>query len=239
MRAGEAARVIYEEQQIPRDLLAYVIAEPVQGEGGYLIGQPRFINGLVDFAHHYNALYISDEVQTGLGRTGRFWAIEHFGVRPDVIVAAKALRVGAVVSTKEIFPQTPGVISSTWAGGAVAAAVAVTTLEVIESEDLIGNAGAMGGEALAMLAALAGRQAAVSNVRGLGLMLAFDLPSPAIRDAVVQACFRRGLLLLGCGSRSIRLLPPLDVRPREIAMARQVMEAAIGAVVRDAEGAPR
>ncbi|MBI3090924.1 MAG: aminotransferase class III-fold pyridoxal phosphate-dependent enzyme [Candidatus Tectomicrobia bacterium] len=232
VEAGEAARVIYEQQKAPRDLLAYVIAEPLQGEGGYIIGETAFLRRLADFAHRHEALYISDEVQTGLGRSGRFWAIEHHGVAADIVAAAKGLRVGAVLSKRQHFPSQPGAISSTWAGGPIATAVAVSTLEVIEDEQLMGNAEILGQEARSALQAVAERHAAMTNVRGLGLMLAFDLPGAAERAAMVQACFQRGLLLLGCGSRGVRLLPPLNLRPRELRLAVTLLEDALRDVER-------
>ncbi|MFQ5693559.1 MAG: aminotransferase class III-fold pyridoxal phosphate-dependent enzyme [Nitrospinota bacterium] len=227
LREERLARTVFQERKIPRELLAFLILEPVQGEGGYVFPEGNFPAEAAGFARAHGALFIADEVQTGVGRTGRWWACERLGVVPDLLTAAKALRVGAVTGRREVFPRESGVLSSTWAGGAVASAVGARTLGVIEEEDLLGNAARTGTVLLRGLEDLASRHPAVTGVRALGLLAAVDLECGEARDALVRAAFRRGLLILGCGDRTIRLLPPLNVREREIKMGLRVLEAAL------------
>jgi 4-aminobutyrate aminotransferase len=227
LREERLARTVFEEGRIPRELLAFVILEPIQGEGGYVFPEPGFLRKVSEFARAQGALLILDEVQSGLGRTGRWWACEHFGVEPDLITSAKALRVGAVMGRRGDFPETPGVLSTTWGGGALGVSVGCRTIEVIEEEGLLENAGVQGGFLLSGLQGLAERHPLVSNPRGLGLMAAIDLPTKEIKDALVQAAFRRGLMTLGCGERGLRLLPPLNVLRREIALAVSALERAV------------
>ncbi len=212
----------------PREI-AFVIIEPLQGEGGYKIPNKSFILGVYREAKKHRIPVISDEIQAGLGRTGKWWAIEHFGVKPDVITSAKALGVGATISKRRIFPEEKGRISSTWGEGNLAAsAVGYKTIEIIQKQNLLENADAMGLYLRKQLMELENRyQPLISNVRGLGLMDAVDSQTPETRNKIVSESLNRGLVLIGCGHNSIRFLPPLDVRKREIDIAIGVLEDAL------------
>jgi 4-aminobutyrate aminotransferase len=207
--------------------VAFVIIEPVLGEGGYDLPKPEFIQEVARLAGEHGIPLICDEIQTGLGRTGRWWASEHFGIRPDLITAAKALRVGAVLGRREMFPQEPLRISSTWGeGNAISSAIGYRTIEIIQEENLLENARSMGEYFLEGLRDLQNRHPALFDARGLGLMLAFSVEREEWRNALLEKAFQRGLLLAGCGFESIRILPPLDVRKREIDLALEILEEA-------------
>lgn len=224
---GTLAKVVYEEGRVPAELLAYAIVEPIQGEGGYRLPLTENIKTLADICHAHNALLISDEVQAGVGRTGRWWGIEHHGVVPDIIAAAKGLRVGAVISRANNFPGEPGVISSTWAGGETAIAVGYKTLQIIEEEGLVQHAAEAGEYLMGRLREVKRRHPVIEEVRGHGLMVGIEFPDGESRNRVVELCFKKGLLVLGCASKTVRMLPPLDVRPREIDLAIAVFEQAL------------
>ncbi|MFQ5894221.1 MAG: aspartate aminotransferase family protein [Nitrospinota bacterium] len=224
---GRLPQVVHEWRRIPRELLAFVILEPIQGEGGYVFAEPAFARAAERLARESDALLICDEIQTGLGRSGRWWASEHLGVRPDLLTLGKGLRVGAVVGRRRDFPPEPGVLSGTWSGGELAAAVGAATLEVIREENLLANARAMGARLLAGLEELAARHPELQRPRALGLLVAFDLPSREARGGLVERLFRAGLLTLGCGRESVRLLPPLDVRAREVDLALGILARAL------------
>jgi len=208
------------------DEVAYVIVEPIQGEGGYRIPSDAFAAELRALVEAHDLTLIVDEIQSGLGRTGEWWASDHWDLDPDVVCTAKALRVGATVASREVFPDERSRLSSTWGGGDVlGAAVGALTIDAIDEHDLMDNAVARGRQFVETI-----RDAdpdAVEDVRGKGLMLAVDLPDRDRRDAVQTAAFERGLLLLGCGTRTLRILPPLDVRPREIELGCDLLLSAI------------
>lgn len=209
----------------PEDL-AYLIVEPIQGEGGYRFPSEPFATEVQAVCDHHDILLIADEIQSGLGRTGEWWGVDHYAIEPDVIASAKASQVGATISRADVFPEENSRISSTWGGGDVLAALqAVTTIEVIESEDLLANARQRGDQLKTHLreADLAG----IENIRGKGLMIALDLESKEFLDQTVRAALERGLLTLGCGQRTLRLLPPLDVTEREIRLGAELLLEAI------------
>lgn len=208
------------------DEVAYVIIEPMQGEGGYNVPHKEFIKEIFELSQKYAIPIIADEVQSGLGRTGKWWCCEHFGVKPDIITSAKALRVGATIGKRSMFPDEDGRISSTWGeGNALASAVACRTLEVIQEEKLVQNADKMGTYLRKRLSEL--RSKHVTNVRGLGLMDAIEFDTKKKRNQVVDDCFKHGLLLLGCGHKAIRFLPPLDVTKREIDLCVDILDKTI------------
>lgn len=198
--------------------LSYIIIEPIQGEGGYRIPSKEFMKRIKDKTKDKNALFISDEIQAGLGRTGKFWAIEHYEVEPDVITSAKGLRVGATISNRDNFPEEKGRISTTWgAGDILASFIGYKTIEIIQKNNLVENAEERGKYLLKKLREMELEE--VSNIRGKGLMAAIDFETKEKRNKVVQESFKNGLMLLGCGEKSIRFLPPLDIREREIDIA--------------------
>ncbi|MFW5929447.1 MAG: aminotransferase class III-fold pyridoxal phosphate-dependent enzyme [Halobacteriota archaeon] len=211
----------------PEDL-AYVVVEPIQGEGGYRIPSDAFVDEIERLRREHGFLVVADEVQSGVGRTGEWWAVDHTSLEPDVVAAGKALQVGATVGRGEVFPGDEARISSTWGGGdLVASMVGALTIDVIESEGLLDAAVERGDGLVERLRDVDAD--GVVDVRGRGLMVAVEHESGERRDAVVEKCWRNGLLTLSCGRRSQRLLPPLDVRPREVELAVDVFSSAVGA----------
>ncbi|MBI4595745.1 MAG: aminotransferase class III-fold pyridoxal phosphate-dependent enzyme [Candidatus Tectomicrobia bacterium] len=217
-------KVIVEEGRIPHQLLAFIIVEPIQGEGGYRIPDSNFMDRLQTLARSCKALFISDEVQAGLFRTGRVWGIEYFNVCPDIITSAKALRLGAVLSRSDIFPQERGAISSTWGGGIYEAAVGYKTIEVIQKSNLMENTLTMGNYLMDELRKFQTYYPFITDVRGRGLMVGLEFDTQTLRNQIVQSCFEKGLLIIGCGEKTIRFLPPLDIRTREVDMGLETME---------------
>ncbi|WP_232702346.1 aspartate aminotransferase family protein [Halobacterium wangiae] len=201
--------------------VAYVIVEPQQGEGGYRVPNESFVDDIVDIQQTYDIPVVADEIQAGLGRTGELWGVDHTSLEPDVITSGKGLRVGATVANEDLFPSETGRLSSTWgAGDIVAAAQGVATIDAITSDGVLDNVRARGRQVKEVLADDA--PDFVTDVRGNGLMLGVEFDTKERRDAVVKACLERGLLLLGCGYQTVRLLPPLDVTEREIDVAMDV-----------------
>ncbi len=232
---------LYFQTSIPPDDVAAFLAEPVLGEGGYVVPPPRWFSTLRSILDEHGILLIDDEVQAGVGRTGHWFGIEHHGVVPDLITSAKALGgglpLGAVVfPTRLDFPKQ-GSHSNTFGGNLAAVAASLATLEVIEKERLLDNARVQGDYLLGRLRELAGRYEEIGDVRGLGLMTATEFvtdrrtkaPAPQLRDRILEESVRRGLVLLGCGRSSIRYIPPLVVRREEIDEAIDILDAAIGA----------
>jgi 4-aminobutyrate aminotransferase len=216
----------------PPDETAAVFVEPIQGEGGYRLPPPEFLPMLREVCDQHGMLLVVDEIQSGIGRTGRFLACEHFGVEPDLVCLAKGLAsgmpLGALVARAEIMQWPPGSHASTFGGNPVCCRAALATLELVEQQ-YMENAARRGVELLAGLQRLGERHASVRNVRGLGLMCAFDAcqrgqPDPAVRDGIIQAAFHRGLLLLPCGKAAVRLAPALCVTADEVSTALRVLD---------------
>ena len=218
-----------ERGHVNADEVAYLIMEPVQGEGGYNVPSDSFLEEIAAICAERDLLLIADEIQSGLGRTGEFWASDGMPIEPDVICAAKGARVGATISSREIFPGEKSRLSSTWgAGDVVASMQGALTIDVIRDQGLLSNATERGEQATEELA-----DAALDNVvdiRGKGLMIAVEFDTKQRRDAVLDAALQRGLLTLGCGYKAIRMLPPMDVREREISMAVELLADAVEAV---------
>ncbi|KAB1197832.1 MULTISPECIES: aspartate aminotransferase family protein [Haloferax] len=216
---------------IPPEQAAFIILEPVQGEGGYQVPDPQFMREIDELSTEHDIPIIADEIQSGVGRTGEMWAVDHYDIEPDVITSAKALRVGATISSVDIFPEEKSRLSSTWGAGDILASMQGTlTLVAIEEHDLLSHAEQKGERLLGQLRDLVERhEDAVVDARGLGLMTAIEFDTKERRDAVVDAALARGLLTLGCGKKTLRLLPPLDVRDRELDLAIDLLDDAIGA----------
>ncbi|USZ67741.1 aminotransferase class III-fold pyridoxal phosphate-dependent enzyme [Halorussus salilacus] len=215
-----------EQGVIDPEEVAYLIMEPVQGEGGYRVPHDGFVDDVAEVREEYDVKVISDEIQAGLGRTGEMWGVDHLDLEPDVITSAKGLRVGATVANEDMFPDEKGRLSSTWGAGDVMSALqGVLTLDAIEEYDLLDNATERGRQLRELLedADLPN----VEDVRGRGLMLAVEFDTKDRREAVVEAALKRGLLVLGCGYKTLRLLPPLDVTAREIDLAFDVFASAV------------
>jgi len=208
--------------------VAFLVLEPIQGEGGYRVPSEAFADDIARIADRYDITVISDEIQAGLGRTGEMWGIDHLEITPDVITSAKGLRVGATVSRADVFPAETGRLSSTWGAGDIAAALeGAITIDVIREDDLLANARERGRQVRELLADA--DPDTVTDVRGRGLMLAVEFETKSTREAVVAECFRRGLLVLGCGHRTVRLLPPLDVTAREVELGTSLFLDAVEA----------
>ncbi len=221
--AGERLERILRTEASP-DEIGFVMVEHVQGEGGYNIAPKKMVEDLRTITHKNGIPYIADEVQSGMGRTGKWWAFEHYGIAPDVFTSAKALQVAAVVAPHKMFPREAGAISSTWGGGHVLdLALGIRTIEIIKKEKLLARNARMGKHILGLIEDMKG----ITNQRGLGMMLAFDLPSAHMRDNLIAECTTRGLLVLGCGSRSVRLIPPYVITEEDADKAMEIIEASL------------
>ncbi|KAB1185353.1 MULTISPECIES: aspartate aminotransferase family protein [Haloferax] len=216
---------------IPAEQVGFIILEPVQGEGGYQVPDPQFMRELDELATEHDIPVIADEIQSGVGRTGEMWAVDHYDLDPDVITSAKALRVGATISSMDIFPEEKSRLSSTWGAGDILSSIQGTlTLAAIEEHDLLSHAEQKGERLLGQLRDLQERhEDAVVDARGLGLMVAIEFDTKERRDVVVDEALKRGLLTLGCGKKALRLLPPLDVRDRELDIAVELLDDSITA----------
>lgn len=209
--AAEAAFARYPAE------IAAIIVEPIQGEGGDNHFRPELFRSLRALADAHEALLVYDEVQTGLGITGRWWAYQHHGVAPDILCFAKKMQVGGIFVSRRIDDVSDNVfrksgrINSTWGGSLVDMVRCTRILEIIVDEGLLANAEARGRELLQELRRLELSLPYLRNARGAGLMCAIDLPDAAARDAVIDACFAERLILLGCGTRSIRFRPALTL----------------------------
>jgi len=200
----------------PEDVAA-VLVEPVLGEGGYLVPPVEWIRRLREICDAHGILLIADEIQSGVGRTGSMWAIEHFGVQPDIVLSAKGLAsgmpLGALIARSSIMSWEPGAHGSTFGGNPVSCAAALATLDLVES-GLMDNARRVGELILQGLEPLRSH-AGVHDVRGLGLMIGVEFETDELADAVQGACFERGLLVLRAGDETIRISPPLVLTEAE------------------------
>lgn len=217
---------VYDPEEI-----AYILFEPLQGEGGYIVPHQKFVEELKRICTTYDIPLIADEVQSGLGRTGKLWAIEHTGIIPDLITSAKALQVGATIGKADMFPTEAARISSTWGGGDIInSIIGYKTLEVVMRDRLWENAETMGNYFLAQLDKMACTYNCLDNARGKGLMDAIEFGKQADRDKFETECFKRGLMVIGCGYKALRFLPPLDVTQRELDIALNVIDDALKAI---------
>jgi 4-aminobutyrate aminotransferase len=226
---------------VPAEEVAGIVVEPIQGEGGYLIPPKAFLEELRRLADRHGILLIFDEVQCGMGRTGKMWAAEHFGVAPDIFTTAKGIASGlplsAMVAKAEIMDWPPGAHASTFGGNPVAVAAALATIELLESE-LIANAANIGGHILDRLRHWPKRFRHVGDVRGLGLMIGFEMVrdqhtkerAPELRDRIQESAFEHGLLVLGAGRNTIRLCPPLVITRDQADFAIDTLEECLKAV---------
>ncbi len=215
------------------DEIAAIIIEPIQGEGGDNHFRPEFFQALRELADEAEALLVFDEVQTGVGLTGAFWAAEAIGVMPDVIAFGKKTQVCGILASRRVDEVDDNVfqkssrINSTWGGNLVDMVRFDRILEVIESDDLVANVRQQGGHLQARLAEFAERFDGVTDPRGRGLMCAFDLPDTATRAAVLQAAFDDGLIALGCGPRTVRFRPALTIGQPDLDAGLAILEGAL------------
>ncbi len=221
----------------PHDIAA-ILLEPIQGEGGDNHFRPEFLRGLRKLADEREALLIFDEVQTGLGLTGKWWAYQHWDVTPDILCFAKKTQVGGIFVSRRVdeVPENvfhkPSRINSTWGASLTDMVRCTHILEIIVNENLLENARDRGAELLAGLQATQTKYAdIVDNARGLGLMCALDLPDTETRNRVVRQCFEDGMIVLACGSRSVRFRPTLTVSQEAIQEGVARLDQAIGEVV--------
>lgn len=226
---------------VPSDEVAAIFVEPVQGEGGYIVPPRKFFDELRRVADKYKILIVADEVQCGMGRTGKMFASEHFGFVPDVVTIAKGIASGmplsATIARADIMDWTPGQHASTFGGNPVCVAASLATIELLEQE-LIENAARVGEHLMNRLRELPKRHKIVGDVRGLGLMIGIEIVrdphtkerAPELRDRIEDLCFERGLLVLGAGPNSIRLSPPLIITKDQADFAADTIEDVIRTV---------
>jgi 4-aminobutyrate aminotransferase len=219
----------------PPEEVAAIFVEPIQGEGGYRVAPPEFLPALRELCDRHGILLVVDEVQSGMGRTGKLYAFEHWGIEPDIICTAKGIAsgmpLGAIIARDTVMDWPPGSHASTFGGNPVSCRAALTTLDLLERE-YMANARERGEQLRAGLVQLTHRFSCLGEVRGLGLMMAVDVvdrmePDPATRDEIIQAAFQLGLLLLGCGEHSIRFCPPLCVSAEQVETALSLLAEAI------------
>jgi 4-aminobutyrate aminotransferase len=224
----------------PKEVAA-VVVEPVQGEGGYVVPHPGFLKRLREVTREHGILLVADEVQSGMGRTGRFFACEHFGLEPDILVTAKGIAsgmpLGALIAKDDIMKWNDGGHGSTFGGNPVSVAAALATFRLLEG-GLIQNAEVVGAHLKAELDRRLKDVPVVGEVRGLGLMIGVEIVkdrksrdiAPDLREKILEEAFKRGLLLLGCGKSTIRLAPPLIVDKEDAEIAARIFEESCRAV---------
>ncbi len=226
---------------LPPEEVAAIFVEPIQGEGGYVVAPTVFMQELRRICDRHGILLVADEVQSGAGRTGKWWAIEHTGVEPDIVCIAKGIAsgmpLGIMMSKAEIMDWVPGSHASTFGGNPVCIAAAMATMDVLERE-AIRNADVVGRHIMERIAQWPQRLDLVGDVRGRGLMIGVEIVTDkkvktqggAERDQIVQLAFERGILLLGCGANCIRICPPLIVSKEQADIAIDVLEECINTV---------
>ncbi len=221
---------------VPPDEVAAIVVEPIQGEGGYIVPPDEFHGRLKALTERHGMLYIADEVQTGMGRTGRMFASEHWGIEPDILCLAKGIAsgmpLGAIVAREQLMTWPSGSHASTFGGNPVCCAAALETIALLE-EELIDNARQVGAHLLERLRGLQSRYPMIGDVRGRGLMIALELvrdrspyqPDPPAAKGMMRRCFERGLLVLTCGESCLRLCPPLVITREQADIAVDILDA--------------
>jgi 4-aminobutyrate aminotransferase len=230
---------------LPPEEVAAVFVEPIQGEGGYIVPPDVFLQELRRICDRHGILLVADEIQSGAGRTGKWWAIEHAGVEPDIVCMAKGIAsgmpLGVCMAKAEIMDWVPGSHASTFGGNPLALAAAVATLNILEREGLA-NVATVGAAALDRLREWVQTHEIVGDVRGRGLMIGIEIvgnkqtkvPAGTLRDRIVDLAFERGLLLLGCGESTLRICPPLIVSQQETDVAFDILEECIALAAHEA-----
>jgi len=226
---------------VPAEDVAAFVVEPVQGEGGYVFPPAEYHKRLKALAEKYGILFVADEVQSGMGRTGKMFAIEHWGVKPDMVAVAKGVAsgmpLGACIASSSLMDWVPGSHASTFGGNPISCAAALTTISLLEG-GLIENSARLGAYMLGQLESMMGRHRFFGDVRGKGLMIGVEIVkdrttraynTPA-RNAIIQEAFKRGLIMLGCGPSVLRFMPPLVVTKKQIDDALTIFEEAVSAV---------
>jgi 4-aminobutyrate aminotransferase len=223
---------------LPPEEVAAIILEPIQGEGGYVVAPNNFLQEIRRICDRHGILLIADEVQSGAGRTGKWWAIEHSGVQPDIVCIAKGIAsgmpLGICMTRADIMNWVPGSHASTFGGNPICIAAALATLDILDREGMK-NAAIVGDKMFERLRPWVAKHPTVGEVRGRGLMIGVEIvkdqqsrtPAGPMRDKIVELAFERGLLILGCGETSIRLCPPLIVNQHEADIALDILEECI------------
>ncbi len=218
--------------------VAAIFIEPIQGEGGYVPAPAEFLQGLERLCRKHGILLVADEVQSGMGRTGKWWAVDHAGVEPDIICVAKGIASGmplcAVIAKAEVMDWKPGAHASTFGGNPVAIAASLATIGVLEREAMV-NAARMGEFVFRKTADWRERHKSVGDIRGKGLMIGIEFVrdqktkerAPELRNRVIQEAFQKGLLVLGAGENSLRLAPPLIIDEEQAEFAINTLDACI------------
>ncbi|HEY7226875.1 MAG TPA: aminotransferase class III-fold pyridoxal phosphate-dependent enzyme [Nitrososphaeraceae archaeon] len=195
--------------------VAFILTEIIQGEGGLNVASKLFIQTIRKLADEYKVPLIFDEVQSGMGRTGKWWAYEHYGVEPDIMTVAKALQVGATIYDKNYDPPEPGVLSSTWGGGSrIDMAIGTKIIEIILNNNLLSNSQKIGDMLLKNFVDIVGINRLI-DARGIGLMIGLEFDTKITRDVIINNLFKKGLLVLPAGMKSIRIMPPLIINEEE------------------------
>ena len=223
------------KRSLPPEEVAAIFVEPIQGEGGYIVPPMEFHQKLFKLARDFGILFVVDEVQSGMGRTGKMFGIEHWGLTPHIIAIANGIAsgmpLGAMVSQSEVMTWIPGSHASTFGGNPISCQAALTTIELLQG-GLVENAASLGEYILGQLRGLQKRYPLIGDVRGRGVMIGVELVRDPVtkekaieeRGKVIQACFERGLLILGCGENVIRLIPPLIITREEADTALTILE---------------
>jgi len=223
------------------DEVAAIVVEAIQGEGGYVVPPANFLKGLQEIARNYGILIVADEVQSGMGRTGKMFAFEHFGGQPDIIALAKGiasgLPLGVMMARSDLMTWEPGAHASTFGGNPVSLAAALETVRLLQ-EKYVANSAKVGAFLKARLQELMAKHPRIGDVRGFGLMIGIQIVhepgsrdwDPVMRDALIQECFNRGLLVLGAGASSIRLSPPLMIDEEQAECAVGILTSAMAAL---------
>ncbi|HUN86108.1 MAG TPA: acetyl ornithine aminotransferase family protein [Terracidiphilus sp.] len=223
---------------VPAEEVAAIFVEPIQGEGGYVVAPDNFLRELRAICNRHGILLVADEVQSGAGRTGKWWAIQHSGVEPDIVCMAKGIAsgmpLGVCMSRAGIMDWVPGSHASTFGGNPVSVAAALATFDILQREG-IANAARIGRFMMERLEGWKHSHPTVGDVRGRGLMIGIELvkdkgtrePAAALRNRVEALAFERGLMVLGCGECSIRLCPPLIVNEQQATVALDILEEAL------------
>ena len=233
---------------LPPEEVAAIFIEPIQGEGGYVVAPDNFMRELRALCDRHGILLVVDEVQCGCGRTGKWWAVEHSGVQPDIVCIAKGIAsgmpLGICMSRAEVMNWAPGSHASTFGGNPVCIAAALATMDIIEREAMA-NAGSVGGFMMERLRGWLRSHPIVGDVRGRGLMIGIEIvkdkatrePAPELRNRIETLAFERGLMVLGCGETTIRLAPPLVLSKEEATVALDLLEDALAQAEKEHEQA--
>ena len=245
MHCVKAIEDIYFENQIPPSEVAAISIEVVQGEGGYVVPPKEFVKGVFDLTRKHKCLFIDDEVQSGMGRTGKMWAFEHFDIIPDIVCSAKSLGgglpLGATIVDAKLAFDRYGRHSNTFGGASLSHAASLATLDVIRDEKLLERAAKLGAETKKRLQEMQGKYEIIGDTRGVGMMLAHEFVQDRTtkkhasksRDRITEIAFKKGVMLLPCGKSVVRYIPPLNIPEEQLDTGFDIVEECIKIVNKD------